>query len=167
MKKLTPLVWLLCTVALASAGVWLLGNASMRRPDEDPLRVEAGAVLSHLRYGRRFFLADAYPQEWETAQFAASWKALESWEFLRLMQYSPRFADMGDDEPLLLLWKNTDLVTAIPMPNDQSGYPRFADALGNDSFRLPREEAEFLCTFVTDESGQGGYYECRPAGIPA
>lgn len=103
MKKLTPLVWLLCTVALASAGVWLLGNASMRRPDEDPLRVEAGAVLSHLRDGRRFFLADAYPQEWETAQFAASWKALESWEFLRLMQYSPRFADMGDDEPFLLL----------------------------------------------------------------
>ena len=158
----TPLI-LLCTMAVAVAGVWLLGSAAIRRPDADPATLMTGAVFSYLRDGAQFELQEAYPREWETARFVTSSTELSRWEQRMLFEYDARFAE-ADSEPLLLLWQDMSLVAAIPMPSDRNDYPRFVDAMGSSSFELAREDARFVCAFIADESGRGGYYECRALG---
>lgn len=146
-------------LAVAVAGVWLLGDAGMRRPDADPDRLRTGALFSLLRDGECFALEQAYPQPWETALFVPGGDGLTRMEQGELYAYDASF--LAADEPMLLLWDGARLVEAIPMPDDIGGYPRFVDAMGGRTFELKREEALFECTFRDDGLG---YYECRQAG---
>lgn len=163
MKAARTIAALALCVLLAAAGVWLLGNTAIRHPDANPDALRAGAVLRLLRDGSRFSLAQAYPEAWETARFVSSSDELTRREQSALFAYDARFAE-AERGPLVLLWCNRELVSAIPMPDDQLGYPRFFDAMGERSFSLTREEASFLCTFVESEGGRGGYYECQAQG---
>lgn len=167
MKKWTPALCLLLCAVLAAAGVWALGGITIRRADVNPDVLRLGAMFSYLRDGQRFSLADAYPQEWDRAQFAASVNDLSRLEQRRLFAYDGRFASTAFNTPLMLLWQEGHVTSAFFLPDDQDGYPRFADALGGGSFEVAREEAEFLCTFVPHADGRGGYYDCRVEGEQA
>lgn len=164
-KRFSPLLGLVGAAALAVFCVCFFGQRALHRPDADPELMRSGAVLSYLRDGQCFSLSDAYPLSWDTAQFTPSWVALTPYEQRCLFDVSERYAQ--EDVPLLLLWRDGELIDAYAMRDDRAGYPRFEDALGGDSFRLPREEASFLCTFVEDETEGGGYYLCTPAGEAA
>lgn len=164
MKKLSPLWSVLCALALMAVAAAFLNAAVIRRPDADPSVLRTGAVFSYLRDGGRFRLSDAYPQEWDTAQFVPSSEGLSRLEQRELFSYDARFAGLEADGPLLLLWLGDSLTSVVAFPADRNGYPRFLDAVGGESFELPRADADFLCTFVPDKSGRGGYYECRAAG---
>lgn len=158
-NRFSPLLGLLAAVVLAVCGVFFFGQRALHHPDSDPELVRAGAMLGYLRDGQRFSLSDAYPRSWDKAQFAPSWTALTPYEQRCLFDIAERYASA--DEPLLLLWREGELIDAYVLPDGQTGYPRFRDALGGGAFSLSREEALFLCTFVEDD---GGYYLCTPAG---
>ena len=155
-----PLAGIATSALAAVLAVTLLGSAGLAHPDVDPARIKSGAMLSRMRDGRCFDLADVYPGQWDTAEFAPSWQALGAYAQLRLFAREER--NIREDMPLMLLWHENELVEACFLPDGEEGYPRFADGMGKGSFCLPREDARFLCTFVTQE--HGGYYLCTPAG---
>lgn len=163
MKKLiTPVLALTCVAVVMAAGIMLLGQMHVRHPDADPAPVRAGAVLAFLRDGERFNLGDAYPTRWDTVQFTPSWAELGRFEQLQLFSYDEGL--MNEDGPLMLLWWETALIEVHVVREEELGYPRFRDALGNAAFLLERDEARFLCTFVQDADGRGGYYLCTQTG---
>ncbi len=163
MHKARPVLGLVCAVALA---VWLmawLGQSAMRTPDVDAARVRGGAVLGYLREGQTFWLADAYPGDWDAVEFAPSWDALSRRSQRMLIDFDRSFARR--ESPVMVLWHEGAIRDAHILPIDADGYPRFADGMGEGSFRLTREEARFTCTFVRDETGN--YYLCVPQGEAA
>ncbi|MCI6377463.1 MAG: GNAT family N-acetyltransferase [Clostridiales bacterium] len=158
--KAAPLLGIAASALAALLAVAALGSAGLRHPDVDPARMKSGAVLSRLRDGQCFDLAEVYPGQWDTAEFAPSWQALGRYAQLRLFAREER--GVREDMPLMLLWHENELVEACFLPGGEDGYPRFADGMGQGSFMLTREQARFLCTFVPQE--HGGYYLCTPAG---
>lgn len=161
-KLIAPVLALVCVALVMAAGVALLGQTRVRHPDADPAKVRAGAVLAYLRNGERFSLADAYPVRWDTVQFAPSWADLGRFEQLQLISYDENL--VNENDPLMLLWRDTTLTEVHVVRENEPGYPRFRDALGDAAFSLERGEARFLCSFVQNANKRGGYYLCTPAG---
>lgn len=159
-KRFYPLLCLFLVAGLAAAAVLVLGGGGLRHPDHDPARVRAGELLSRLRDGQTFSLAQVYPQAWDVAQFSTELSMLSEGALRKLLAYDPGMAQ--GDAPLLLLWREGELTDALPLPDQQDGYPRFQDGAASGDFFMERAEAWFLCTFVPGESGRGGYYRCTP-----
>ncbi|MEG0996269.1 MAG: hypothetical protein RSH26_04850 [Clostridia bacterium] len=166
LKKLTPMLCLLCAAVLAAGGILWFGSAAMRRPDIDPVYQSAGAFLRHLRDGATFRLPEVFPQQWDVAQFAASPEALARWEQRLLFGYDQRYTkEAHEPVALLLLWQRAELVRVVALPKNRDGFPRFFDDFGSENFELSRDHASFLCSFISDELHLGGYYVCVPEGI--
>ena len=129
--------------------------------DRSPNDILVRRLMSSLRDGYTFKLADAYSDPWDTVQVFTDGQPMTEWEWRTLRAFDPTLTQQGAGWQLLVFWREGGITQTVRLEHGANGAPWFAvDSNAAESLILSREKAVFRAALVRE--GDVAYYLCTP-----